>query len=602
MLSLVPRLPRLALLATTAALALGTGLATLGASPAPQDESLARYVPAANDLFFLLEFDGLGADPDAWHRTATYRLLTETGLGATLEDLIRQAIARGIEATDEPPTLGGAEVTPDQMIDAARFFLDQGGIVAVAGDPNGTPRVVFVARGVAGPDADPTVARLLEEFRKDVSKDAQEETRGNRTLMVDPNGNVASWAEGADFVVSNDADAVIATLDGKSPSIAGGDLLSGIGSQAEGFVPVLRGFVDVDALPEMPADAKAMGLDGLDRVEMAWGFQGDALRTEIRVEAPAPRKGLLSLIDQPTFDAGTLPPLPPDLGTFTVLSVDLEKTYDTIIAVAGSQNPEAPQQVAAFEETLKQQLGIDLRKQLLSQLGPRIAVHSRPDQGAKINADALIPPDAVPQGEGGELIRSMLAAQVAAYGGLTYLVELKDRDGFVRAVDQIINIANVALGQAMGPDGPELRIDKQGGDFPVYSFRDPARPAARRRRRGAGADPDDRPVERRARRHAGTGPDRRRPVDPARGLRAGGRGPARGHDLPLRFRHPRVDPRDHRQPARPARPGRLDPGAGPASGRGGGADPPRAGDRPYQAARSGGRSRDALPLVRCPVE
>ena len=52
------------------------------------------------------------------------------------------------------------------------------------------------------------------------------------------------------------------------------------------------------------------------------------MRTVIRAIAPAPRRGVLALLDQPTFDAQSLPPIPAGVHGFIVLSLDVPKTYD----------------------------------------------------------------------------------------------------------------------------------------------------------------------------------------------------------------------------------------------------------------------------------
>ena len=58
------------------------------AAPMP---SLASYVPR-QDLLLYLEFQGLDAQAEAWQKTAACRLLSETKLGALLEDMAIQAI------------------------------------------------------------------------------------------------------------------------------------------------------------------------------------------------------------------------------------------------------------------------------------------------------------------------------------------------------------------------------------------------------------------------------------------------------------------------------------------------------------------------------
>jgi prepilin-type processing-associated H-X9-DG protein len=453
----------------------------LGAPPVVQanqaDEPLARYAPS-DELFLLVEFQGLDADRASWERTAAYRLLNETQLGTLIEDLATQGITLGIESEPEPPKLGGREVSPGEIVSGIEFLMRQGGMIALTGEippegagaGEGLPEglgFVAVLRGVASADADPIAARILEEIRKDPEVQAQTEQRAGRAVTINPEEGVGFWVEGEDLVLTSDVDGVIAVLDGQAPSAADSGVLAGLGSEAEGFVPVLRGFVDFEGLPEMPEEAKAMGLDGVDRVEMLWGFQDEAIRSELRVVAPSPRRGLLRLIDQPTFDLSSLPPMPADLTAFTVVSMDLDAMLGVILDSVKQVDPQAAAQAEQTERALSQQLGIDLRAQVLRQLGPKMAVHFRPERGAKINIDMLIPPDAVPEGAGGELGRSMAAAQINTLGALTFIAEVKDRDAFGKALDRLVTVANQALA-GMGEGGP--RIEKQEGQFPVYTL------------------------------------------------------------------------------------------------------------------------------------
>ena len=57
------------------------------------------------DLIFYLEFDGLDAHADAWKKSAAYKLLNDTKLGALLEDLASQ----GVELAQQSVSPGPAD-------------------------------------------------------------------------------------------------------------------------------------------------------------------------------------------------------------------------------------------------------------------------------------------------------------------------------------------------------------------------------------------------------------------------------------------------------------------------------------------------------------
>ena len=126
------------------------------------------------------------------------------------------------------------------------------------------------------------------------------------------------WFEKGDLVLTNQSDVVLAVLDGKKPSAVDHPVRTVL--QDRGTASSLPPWGSSTSprcrrcLPMRSARARRP-----EAIEFASGFEGDALRTVLRAVAPAPRRGLLALLDQPTFDARSLPPLPAGLTGFTVL-------------------------------------------------------------------------------------------------------------------------------------------------------------------------------------------------------------------------------------------------------------------------------------------
>jgi hypothetical protein len=92
---------------------LGNVLALVLASPAVAQtdvaQPLARYIPAEG-LAALVEHGGFDAHPEAWKGTALYRMLSETSLGAMLEDIFSQIADQGFRATQ------GAQLTGTELV------------------------------------------------------------------------------------------------------------------------------------------------------------------------------------------------------------------------------------------------------------------------------------------------------------------------------------------------------------------------------------------------------------------------------------------------------------------------------------------------------
>jgi prepilin-type processing-associated H-X9-DG protein len=170
--------------------------------------------------------------------------------------------------------------------------------------------------------------------------------------------------------------------------------------------------------------------------------------------APQPRRGILALLDQPTFDIRSLPPLPAGLNAFAVLSVDPEKTYDQIIRTASQTDPRAGDNFAQLEEVIRQRLGFELRKDVLAPLGPKFALYSQ-----------------APAAEGANPAMAVLGE----FTGLTIAAQARDEalgpnlDGLVEAINRFIR-SQQAPARRGRPDAAAAAVGfrKQDAKRPTY--------------------------------------------------------------------------------------------------------------------------------------
>lgn len=415
-------------------------LGVLGAAARGEEAPvpLARYAPA-DGLFAYAEFDGLKAHRAAWEKTAASRVYNETKLGALAEDLARQAFE--LIAKNDPRFR-------DTAGPLFKHLAEEGFVVAAFGDAK-RPHRVLVLRGANRPEP-------LAAFRKaGAPVDAEVvETRAGRALRGDGPGGFC-WAEKDDIVLTDreGADAVIAALDGKTPNAAGHPLREAVAKAEPGFDPVVLGFVDVTALPPMPADAVRMGLDGVKRVELRWGFQDDALVTAARVVAPSPRRGLLALADQPTFGLDSLPPIPASQGSFAAVSVDLAKTYDKVVGLMKASDPMAAERLEQAEAQFRKVVDLDLREELLPLLGPRAAIYL---------LDVEPPAGGFPD---------LTTAGVFVYAGLVVSLEAKDEESVGDRLAKMIPTLNLAVAsQVRGVRRPPQFVMEKRPDGEEYSM------------------------------------------------------------------------------------------------------------------------------------
>ncbi len=388
--------------------------------PAP----LARYFPR-KDLVVYAEFDGLDKHREAWNKSATYRLLTETATGAMLEHSIVRLLDRIVVAQSPVPARGR------ELVDLGKHLLRSGFAIGInrAGGV-GLPRcLALVIRGGATGASRTVLDRFLragEGPRNPVKRVDKPGGRQVQMLGNSPPKSLAWWSEGDDLVVSlaspTGVDAIIATLDGREPNAVDHPtrMVLSKADDAPGFLPVGLAFFEMTALPPLPREARAMGLDRIKRFDYRWGFHGPAIQSIIGAVVPSPRTGIPALFDQPTFDVHHLPPLPAGLTGFTVLSLDAARSYDQVSAIAKAMNPRAAQPLAAIEASVQQMTGLKLRDDLLAPLGSRVVIYTVP---TKINA----PPN----------VLAGLAHALVFAPRLTVVIDVKDHDAVARAIDSL---------------------------------------------------------------------------------------------------------------------------------------------------------------------
>ncbi|MFN4257979.1 MAG: hypothetical protein ACK4RK_01680 [Gemmataceae bacterium] len=194
------------------------------------------------------------------------------------------------------------------------------------------------------------------------------------------------WVDGKDIVMSLTTDGPKAMLL-RQAGRAGVDKNPNFQKlqQFQEFPTSARGYVDLASLvklvePLSPEAAKAiddLGLSDLQAIQMYLGYDGPALRTLVAIDAPQPRKGLVKLLTGKPFNVDNLPPMPPEITSFTATQLDLGTLYDVVLETVQRMAPPAEkeniqQQIAA----INQMVGIDLRSELLGSLGNRVVMYN----------------------------------------------------------------------------------------------------------------------------------------------------------------------------------------------------------------------------------
>ncbi len=418
-----------------ATLALWIGLAAspaaIGQQPPKKSEAapLARYFPR-KDLVVYAEFDGLDAHRDAWTKSAAYRILNETTTGAMLEQTLAHVLDMIAVGPAAMPPKGREPVALGKRLLHSGFAV---GINRAGGV--GLPRsLAVVIRGGGAGSSRSAFDRFLKAGEGPRSPIKPVEKPGGRKVQVldtAPGKAMAWWVEGDDLVVSlvsaSGVDAIVATLDGREPSAVDHPTRLALkqGEDAPGFEPVGLAFFEMAALPPLPREGVALGLDRIERFDYRWGFHGKAIQSILGAVVPSPRSGIPALFDQPTFDIEHLPPLPGGLPGFTVLSLDATRVYDQLAAVMKVVDPKDSQRLGSFKITMKEFAGLKLREDILAPLGSRVVLYTLP---SRINA----PPN----------VMTGLAHALTFAPRSTVVIDVKDPKPVARALEVIAGEIN----------------------------------------------------------------------------------------------------------------------------------------------------------------
>ena len=347
--------------------------------PGPVDSSpLGRYVPREN-LVAYVEFAGLDAHADAWKKTAAYRMLTSTSLGAMLEDVAAQVFDRVLDSAPN------RKINGTELVTIIEQMMRRGWLLALNADSTGSKplRATIVLRGAVVKENKALFGRLVGSFMSVDSK-AKIERKGGRVMVVVPRAEGAPadtgwiwWPEKDDLVIglSQTSDTPIpSVLDGQAPSAAEHPLVSELKKPDGGFTPVLTALVDPAGCPSGSTNPMVQQITKLDsrgnvkRLDYRWGFEDENLMGVARLTAPKPRKGVLAFLGKPATNPKTILPIPDGVEYFASLSLKPEQVTELFSdSLGGGPGKSA---VGHIVEELRGNSRVDLQKDFLGAPGP----------------------------------------------------------------------------------------------------------------------------------------------------------------------------------------------------------------------------------------
>ena len=260
--------------------------------------------------------------------------------------------------------------------------------------PGGQVTLIIPNAG-ARPEPALGAMRLITNLTKAPVKRRKIEGRDVQFLVLGL-ATLAWWAEGQHFVISLATEPAAEMVKNMSaptgPRLTDNPVFKRLQAMKQ-FETSSRAFLDVAALAKLTAPLHKdvpkllddLGVNGVKSVAFWSGFDGPAERVLVELDAPGPRKGLLTLFHGKPFRLGDVPALPPDVVSWSMTNLDPGAAWD--VALKGYEDvlrlvsPKDVEELKAGIQKMNETLGFDLRKELLGALGGRFVYYNTPSDG-----------------------------------------------------------------------------------------------------------------------------------------------------------------------------------------------------------------------------
>ena len=366
----------------------GAGL-PLGLPPLPEDPLLARVAPA--ECLVYTSWSGT-ATPSEKSKNQTEQLLAEPEIQEMLSQ-IERAILAGAEKNSTPQQ---AAITRDAIRWGKKLLMRP--VAAFVSSVTIAPNGPDVRGGLAmnvGEDAAELKA-TIEKYLTSLPIGAAEKVEI---------GGVACYR----LKLGQGAPTITWGIKGKYLLVGVGEgSLEGILQRSRGQAPAwltaLRKQLPVERLstltyvnikqivqqfaplggPQVRTVIDAAGLGNVTTLAAVSGLDGEGVvnRTFVGIEGePA---GVLGLVAGKPLTAQDLAPIPRDANLAFAGRLDLARLMDTVLTITEKIEPQAAREVERSLIGMKEQLGVDLRKDVVNSLGDVWCVYNSSDEGGLI--------------------------------------------------------------------------------------------------------------------------------------------------------------------------------------------------------------------------
>jgi prepilin-type processing-associated H-X9-DG protein len=356
-----------------AMMAIGGGLAR--SHMQRSNVSPEELLPADSVLY--IGWSGIVSQQEAYSRSALRDVVEQSSLGRFLAQVSNAVYrAAGVEGPEPVRELWN-ELWRHGVVGSLSFSTES----------KITPVITLVFPGAADRHWTANLNAIIRGLAEtsDV-KTVEQDGRSLQVIQGRGGEQFAWWVERGHVVVTIMAargELPVAVAAGRKPNLRSNPAFQEFQSSSAASQPLLQIWGDIRRATSLLIDSQSidadtlakLGFDGVRELRYSVAFEGRGLRSELRLDAPSPRQGIVKiLLDQPPLTLADLPPLPENCSGFTALGVDLTRTvYDVLDLVkrlGGLTDAQLEEGFAKAEESL----GLRIREDLLLALGQRIVI------------------------------------------------------------------------------------------------------------------------------------------------------------------------------------------------------------------------------------
>ncbi|MGF1578455.1 MAG: hypothetical protein ACFCD0_03745 [Gemmataceae bacterium] len=353
-----------------------------------------KVLPANSQIYF--RWDGYKKHWKTYKKTALGKVI-QGDAGTFFKKLLRFAETQGrVGLKQALPPQAPVDKVWDEINAALMGFLDHGVVAGVAVSNVQPPKAEAVLVFPNGAGEKKSLLALINRIAQtNPNVPVRVVKKGKRTMTQITEGpvNMVWWAEGKDAVVAigTETPTQIAKRLGGQGSITNNPLYKEIQSFDE--FPTWGAFYF-----DLPAVGKVVGklTPGVEKLTNKFGLaQIRGITSHIGFDVPAERsvtflhlkpgqrKGILKIAPTKTLSLKALPAMPKDLKAFSAGHFDIVALYDVGLDITTEILKLTGQDINVKQEidTFQQNIGINIRNEILTSLGTTYATYASPSEG-----------------------------------------------------------------------------------------------------------------------------------------------------------------------------------------------------------------------------